>query len=192
MPHETSKEEIACRYCGEMLLNSYWLIQHITTFCPVLHPPGGNWPRPEHHHHHHHPEQFGFTFTVPIPQGRKKFQFQMATFIMRDSDPPASALAVLLDADRQPTTPDVPVGQPGGPVWAEDSGGTVIVLTSTPDGLGASFAPVGTGTSNYTWTTTLNNGVILLGTGSVQVNPGEAVSVEITVTAGTPVAPATP
>lgn len=187
--------EIACRYCGEVLVNSYFLIQHITTDCPVLHPPGGqhppdhggDWPpRPEHHrhHHHHNTKEFWYSWAVPIPKGRKKYVIQMATFIMKDSDPPATATVGLTDEQGQPTTPDIPAGQPGGPLWAESSGGTVVALTSSDDGMTGFFKPVAVGTSNYTWTATDNDGTQLVGTGSIQVDPGEARNVSISIVAG--------
>lgn len=108
----------------------------------------------------------------------------MATFIMKDSDPACTATVNLTDAMGQPTTPDFPPGSPGGPLWAEDSNGTVTALTVSDDGMTGTFKPVATGTANYTWTATDEDGTQLIGLGSIQVNPGEARQVNITVTAG--------
>lgn len=118
----------------------------------------------------------------------------MADITLRDSDPPFSITVGLVDATGAATTPDFPVGTPGGPVWAESSGGTVIQLVSSEDGLTGTGTPVAPGTANITFMANDANpdgsvGSPLVGTGTVTVNPGEAVAVELTFTAGTAPAP---
>ena len=178
-----------CGHCGETGVNSYWLIDHLE-HCPV------RWHHQGHHHHHHHwhdtrtvtvtVEWQGEVnaYCVPLTDTSRKVHIHMADLVVRDSDPDATVSVTLLDAQGNPTTPDTI------PEWAEDSNGTVLTLTPAADGLSATLSWKAPGTSNVTFSVTDNDGTKVVGTGSVQVDPGEAVKVQLNFTPGQAPTPA--
>jgi hypothetical protein len=98
-------------------------------------------------------------------------------FSMKDSDPPASATVEFKDAEGNATTPD------DVPVWAS-SDETVVKVTAADDGLSASVAAGVPGTGTVSVQSTDADGTVLNGSADVEVTPGEAASVDITITPG--------
>jgi len=185
---EAERNPYECGYCHEAGPNSYWLIDHLE-HCPVR---WGHHHHERRHHHRHHRDTKSiiFSYAVSLPRHRKQVYLRMADLVLKDSDPPFSATVELVDAMGNPTVPDIPVGEPGGPLWAEDSNGTVIILETSADGMTVTGTPVAPGTANLTFSVTDSDGTSIVATGSVEVDPGEAVKATISFTPG--VAPVNP
>jgi hypothetical protein len=172
--------EVRCTACGETGPNSYWLIDHWELRCQARwgQRPVRPAPNPFEHHHHPHTKYIYFAVGFHVPHHRKEVHLRMADLIVKDSDAPATAAVVLTDAQGNPTTPDQT------PTWAEDSNGTVLTLTPSGDGLSCLLTWVAPGTANVTFSVTDNDGTKIVATGSVQVDPGEAVKATISFTPG--------
>lgn len=179
---------VVCPFCGQSGPNSYWLIDHEATKCPVLWghvapaPPAAPPPPvvPVPPHLPPGTKVAHFTISLAIPPNRKLVTLQMADFTARDSDAPATATVALTDAAGAPTTPD------SVPVWAEDSNGTVVTLAPSADGLSCVITFVAGGTANITFVATDTDGTKIVATGSVEVTAGEAVAATISFAAAAP------